>query len=227
MLRVNVAGGDAWVVKTYRHSPMALRKTLGRYWTRREYRIMTALSGMGSIPKDPWLLDACSLCCRYEAGRTLLDIRKNPVPVSRRFFLLLEQEVREMHARGFAHLDLRNGRNMLIRDDMTPVLLDFQSCIGLKLLPAGVRRLVCNVDLSGVYKWWNRLSPETMDEARFNLYRRLDRKRVLWPFKGYGGLFRLWNPEPPQPCGKQDERRGHDAPSPAPSSHDEDPLTGK
>jgi len=205
VLRVRLAG-RIWAIKSYCKSPWIYRKTFGRFWANREYQVISALEGIIGIPCRPCLLDDGSFCCGYEEGRTLLDIRTNPVPVEKSFFLALEGAVRAMHERGVCHLDLRNGRNILMLRDGSPLLLDFQSCVSLRWLPSHVRRVMTDIDLSGVYKWWNRLSHETMDQTRFEVYQRLNRKRVLWPFKGYGSWLRMWRSEPLRRPGKKDER---------------------
>lgn len=196
-------GGETWAIKSYLHSPWIYRKTIGRFWANREYRIVSALEGIEGVPRNPCLLDRSSFCCGYETGRTLLDIRLRPVPVAKRFFVALENAVRQMHERGFCHLDLRNGRNILLIHDDKPVLLDFQSCLSLDRFPARVRRMMVGIDLSGVYKWWNRLSPETMDHGRYDFLLEQNKRRALWPFKGYGSWIRLWRAEPLHSPGKK------------------------
>ena len=55
----------------------------------------------------------------------------------------------EMHRRGIAHLDLRYRRNVLILEDGTPGVIDFQTCVWLDRLPRPVREWLKQVDLSG------------------------------------------------------------------------------
>lgn len=208
VLRARVQG-EEWAIKTYRDAHALYRNTFGRFWSRHEYRVVTALQGLPGIPRNPCLLDASTFCCGYETGRTLVSLllsevraRKgsppvtarqgNPVRPSNAFFRTLESTVQAMHARGIVHLDLRNGRNILLLENGSPLLLDFQSCLNLRRLPPPLRRMLTYIDLSGVYKWWYRLNPETMDRARFNRLQAINRTRILWPFKGYGTWLRLW-----------------------------------
>jgi RIO-like serine/threonine protein kinase len=204
VLRVTISG-EPWAIKTYRNSPWVYRSTLGRFWVRREYRVISTLKDVQGLPRNPRLLDECSFCSRYEEGRTLLDVRKQAASLGEGFFQELENTVREMHRRGFCHLDLRNGRNILVTEGEHPLVLDFQSSIPIHRLPACAQRMLRNIDLSGVYKWWNRLSPETMDGERFELFQKLNRKRILWPFKGYGSWLRVWRAEALRAPGKRGE----------------------
>ena len=64
------------------------------------------------------------------------------------------------------HLDVRNGRNVLVTEQGEPVLLDFQSHVGTRWMPASLRRWAERLDLAGVYKHWEQRSPETLGEAR-------------------------------------------------------------
>jgi hypothetical protein len=90
-----------------------------------------------------------------------------------------------MHARGIAHLDLRNGRNLLVTEAQQPVLLDFQSSVRLSRLPRFLQRILRDIDVSGVYKWWLMLDPLSIDDARCDRLLAAHRRRHLWPFKGY------------------------------------------
>ena len=51
-----------------------------------------------------------------------------------------------------------------------------------------MRRWFAAMDMSGVYKKWQRFQPETMGEARRASFERLSRWRRFWPFRGYLGL---------------------------------------
>ena len=117
------------------------------------------------------------------------------------FFLKLEQVVQTIHARGIVHLDLRNGGNILVSPEHQPVLLDFQSNLDLDKVPRFLHRLLKNTDLSGVYKYWMKFDPESMDEDRKRFLKHMNKKRRLWPFQGYwirkrhhdlGVAFRSW-----------------------------------
>jgi hypothetical protein len=83
---------------------------------------------------------------------------------------------------------MRNGRNVLVSDQGEPVLLDFQSHVGTGWMPARLRRWAERFDLAGVYKHWERRSPETLGEARASLLARANRWRRLWPLRGYFGM---------------------------------------
>ena len=52
--------------------------------------------------------------------------------------------------------------NILVGDDGTPSLLDFQSCLGTRWMPPPLRRFVERIDLAAIYKHWAKRSPDTM-----------------------------------------------------------------
>lgn len=191
VLRARLHGRE-WAVKTYRRTHPLYRRTIGRFWSRREYLAVAALEGNPGIPRRACRLDPCTFCCSYEPGRTLVDILKQRGHVAPEFFVAWEHAVQAMHTRGICHLDLRNGRNTLVLENGQPLMLDFQSCLRLNRLPPPLRRLLMQIDTAGVYKWWYRLSPETLDPARLDRLQRQNRARILWPFKGYGSWLRVW-----------------------------------
>ncbi|RJQ76878.1 MAG: hypothetical protein C4519_14285 [Desulfobacteraceae bacterium] len=150
---------------------------------RREYRALAKLHGIPGVPTEPFLLDDYALCYRYIPGAM---VRNLPAERFRDdFFLGLERLVAAIHGRNLVHLDLRNQRNILMGDDGNPALIDFQSSIHLERVPGFLRKLLKNIDISGVYKIWSKKSPETLDSTRKSLLEAVNRKRSLWFFRGY------------------------------------------
>ena len=106
-----------------------------------------------------------------------------------------------MHARGIVHLDVRNGRNVLITEDGRAALIDFQSHLGTTRLPRALRGWMERYDMAGVYKHWERNHPQSLGETRSALLSGMNRWRRLWPFRGYLGM------RPPAQTDKSDDRR--------------------
>ena len=176
-------GDGAWVVKDFLHCPLPVRCTWGSFMVSRELRALDRLKGIEGIPENSFLLDKFALCYRYISGRTLKESRRLHLDTG--YFVALEQLVRAMHERNIVHLDIRYMRNILITSLGRPALLDFQSSIFLENMPHSLHKLLKNVDISGVYKCWHKIAPETMDTKRLDLLNAMEKKRSLWIFKGY------------------------------------------
>jgi len=170
------------VLKDFSHSPFLVRHSLGRFLIRREWATLRRLQGVLGVPVDPVRPHPLALSYRYVPGDTLSSVQISGSPLDQTFFFALEQLVAGLHARGFVHLDLRNGKNILRTAKGQPCLLDFQAGVWLGLVPAFLRRPFEAVDMSGVYKWWSRLAPGQMNQDRTRSLRIANRWRKLWRF---------------------------------------------
>ena len=72
--------------------------------------------------------------------------------------------------------------------DRKSVLIDFQSHIRLERVPRAMRPFVERIDLSGVYKYWAKIHPESLGPERAAMLARAERWRRLWLFRGYAGV---------------------------------------
>jgi hypothetical protein len=176
-------GGIDWVVKDFMPCSLIVRVTWGWLMVRREFAALTKLQGIPGVPQDPFMMDSFALCYRYIEGQTLGDTA--PDKIQEDFFLKLEDLVRQMHALNMAHLDIRNRRNIIVDEAGEPALLDFQNAVNLENTPWFLRNLFKEIDLSGVYKNWEKYKPETLDCERKEKLDALNRKRSFWVFKGY------------------------------------------
>jgi serine/threonine protein kinase len=175
-------GTEKTVIKDFRGASWLVRHTVGRFLIHRELHSLRRLHGLAGVPAVPVRIGPFALSYQFVAGETLSALRARGVVLEAEFFSALEQLVVELHARGFVHLDLRNGKNILRTETGQPHLVDFQSGLWTRWLPAGVRRGLQAVDCSGVYKWWHRLSPQTLDARKVELLRTINRQRRLWRF---------------------------------------------
>ena len=188
-VRLVECAGKRWVVKDFKVCPGWIRNTVGRWFIRRELKALVRLQGIPGIAENPVRVDAFALAYLFVEGRALNEFPAGQPPVD--FFLALESAVTNMHARGIAHLDLRNRGNVLVSSSQQPVLIDFQSYILLPRWLPPLARYLEKIDLSGVYKAWGRSQPGTLDETRQQLLDSVNGWRKWWVFKGYTGMGRL------------------------------------
>ncbi len=188
-VRLVECDGRCWVVKDFGVCPGWVRHTVGRWFTRRELKALQRLQGIPGIAENPVRVDAFALAYLFVEGRALTELP--PGQPSTDFFLALESTVKAMHARGIAHLDLRNRGNILVDASQHPVLIDFQSHVPLPSWLPPLARTLEKVDLSGVYKAWGRSLPGTLDEGRQQLLDGVNSWRKWWVLKGYLGMGRL------------------------------------
>jgi hypothetical protein len=173
-----------WVLKDFTPCPPFICKTWGAWMAARELRALVHLQGIPGIPADPFALDPYSFCYRFVPGTNLKYIRRTNPPGAD-FFLKLEQSVHRMHQLGIVHLDIRYMRNIVVSDTGEPLLLDFQTCLFLNRVPRFMHQFLKNIDISGVYKCWKRVSGKTIDPERLAFLNKMEKKRSLWIFKGY------------------------------------------
>jgi RIO-like serine/threonine protein kinase len=186
VLRVIQRDGEQWVVKDFRPRSFLVRNTIGRLFVRREMRALVTLTGLPGVPAGAFRIDAYALAYRYVPG-----IPFTGSPAERRtpeFFGAFERLLAEVHTRGIVHLDVRNGRNVLITDDGRAALIDFQSHLGTSCLPRALRGWMERYDMAGVYKHWERNHPQSLGEGRVAQLSGMNRWRRLWPFRGYLGV---------------------------------------
>ncbi len=175
--------GIDWVVKDFKPCSPIVRYTWGWLMVRREFEALTKLQGITGVPRAPFMLDRFALCYRYIEGKTLGDTQAKDLGDD--FFPKLEALVQQIHAMHMAHLDIRNRRNILVDTSGAPALLDFQNAVNLEKAPWFLRNLFKEIDLSGVYKNWNKYKPESLDPVRRERLEALNKKRAFWIFKGY------------------------------------------
>jgi len=154
-------GGRLVVVKDFAPRSAWVRATIGRWITSREMRAYRALAGHPAVPRLLGRIDALAFAVEYRPGRHLS--RRLGAELSPGFSDRIAGAVREMHARGVVHLDLRHRSNVLVDEHQQPVLIDFASAVVVP--PRGLRArwllpLLSRLDLAAVEKWRQRVEPE-------------------------------------------------------------------
>jgi RIO-like serine/threonine protein kinase len=179
--RVSV-GGEEWVVKDFRPRGFFTRHLIGALLARREALALQRLAGVPGVPAGAFLVDRFALAYRFVPGVPLASIPGREQP--KELFEALEETMRQVHARGIAHLDIRNCRNVIVSEGNRPVLLDFESHLGTGGVLSGLRGALERFDLGGVYKHWRRAKPATLGPEREALLEDMNRWRKAWVFRG-------------------------------------------
>lgn len=182
--------GQRWVVKDFSACPWFIRNTLGRWMIGRELYALERLAGIPGIPQNAVRIDVYAFAYHFVEARPLAQVPASEL--SPAFFLAYEALVQQMHDRGLAHLDLRNSGNVLISPDFQPILIDFQSWLTLPRWWPGLARYLQKIDLSGVYKFWVRCLPGTIDAERQAVLDSVNNWRRGWVFSNYFGLRRFF-----------------------------------
>lgn len=176
---------DQVVVKEFYSRSAFVRETIGRLLIWREFSVMKRLNGMPGVPGGIRRLGRCALMMDYISGKTFSTLTVEHKDVPRRVFEDLERHIETIHAAGYVHLDLRNMGNVVVDEDGNPYIIDFQSYCTTRCLPGRLRLYAQEADYSGVYKGWQRLCNDRLDEKRFALMKRVERRRRFWVLEGY------------------------------------------
>lgn len=147
------------VVKDFAPRSWLVRWTIGRWSVRREVRAYRRLEGHPAVPRLLGLLDPLAFAVEHRGGARFS--RRRPWTFSPEFGRQLAEAVRELHARGVVHLDLRHRSNVRASVDGRPVLIDFGSAVSFRPGGLGARLLLpilALADRNAVRKWRRRLA---------------------------------------------------------------------
>ncbi len=178
--RVEVEGRSL-MVKDVRKRNFFLRWTLGFWLIEKEWKIYSRLIGMKGIPQPIERIDRFAFAMEFIPGRPLL--RGEALPPS--FFSNLGQVLKDLHARGVVHLDLRHKGNILVSEGGELFLIDFNSSFAFKgkgILRRYLFPLLRWVDDGGMLKLKERISPDLMTSEERSALKQFNRIRKLWIF---------------------------------------------
>jgi len=156
------AGDRVVVVKDFGPRAAWVRATIGRWITSREIRAYRILAGHPAVPHLLGRIDALAFVLEYRPGRRMS--RRLAAELSPGFIDRLAAAVREMHARGVVHLDLRHRSNVLVDAREQPILIDFASAVMLRpggFLARWLLPWLARFDWNAVEKWRQRVEPES------------------------------------------------------------------
>ncbi len=174
--------GEPWVVKDFRRRGFFTRNLFGVLLVHREARALSRLDGLPGVPAGGFAIDRHALAYRFVPARPLSAISARDQPVE--LFRALERTLQAVHARGIVHLDIRNGRNVLVTEAGEPLLIDFESHLDTSGWLRWAREALERFDLGGAYKHWAKAKPETLGEHRRQVYAQTNRWRRAWVFRG-------------------------------------------
>jgi hypothetical protein len=146
------------VVKDYAARGRWVRATLGRWLVSHECAIHRRLEAHPAVPRLLGRVDALAFAVEHRPG--VRFSRRRPWTFSPEFGNRLDACVRELHALGVVHLDLKHRSNVRAGLDGAPVLIDFGSALGFRPGGLGHRLLLPLLGLPdrlAVRKWRRRL----------------------------------------------------------------------
>ena len=176
-------GSGPMVVKDYAGRGGLVRRWLGPWLVRREWRVRERLAGVAAVPGALGVIDRHAFALEFRPGEPLsraLARRLGPAPIAR-FLSDLDESVAQMYACGVVHLDLRHRDNILLGPGGKPVLIDFAAAMSFR--PGSFwyrwyRPTVRGFDERALRKWRERLRPDAPESPRtftrrFRAWRRL------------------------------------------------------
>ncbi len=179
-IRRVVYDGRPAVMKDYRTKNLLTRKLLAPALVRREFTILRHLDGIPGIPRAYAVVDGAALVTEFVDGRHIGKFR--PGELSDDMFRRLAETVAAMHARGVAHLDLRQKKNILVAD--RPYIIDFANAVlaGPRSPLRAVFARLKRVDETGLLKFKARTWPHLLTDADRETLRRHRSLRSWWIF---------------------------------------------
>lgn len=116
------APAQDWALKDFSARPLWIRMLITRRVVQREVAALSGLEGLRGVPRLAGMLGRDAFIMeRLNADRLPHIYDNNLTP---EFFARLEALIAEMHARGWAHGDLRR-KNILLDAEFNPYLIDF------------------------------------------------------------------------------------------------------
>lgn len=180
-IRRVVHDGRPAVMKDFRTKNVLTRRILAPALVRREFAILRHLEGVPGIPRAYAIVDRAALVTEYVEGKHIGKFAPGSLPDE--MFRRLAETVAAMHARGVAHLDLRQKKNILIAADR-PYVVDFTNAV--RVGPRSPLRAVFGrlkrIDETGLLKFKARTWPHLLTDADRETLRKHRSLRSLWIF---------------------------------------------
>jgi len=161
------AAGRRAVLKIFRPCPYLFLPVhwLSPFQARHEEKVYTALKDTKSVPKFHGRIGPTGILHEFLPGKTLKECES----VKESFFEELRELLRLMHSRGIAYVDTNKPDNILVGDDGSPFLIDFQitwvqppSPWGLPLLP--LFKIFKDMDFYHALKHERKFHPEKVSK---------------------------------------------------------------
>ena len=138
---------------------------LGKLLTRREARALLRLNSVVGVPRLLGQPHSRAIYIEWLNGISIKEALAQETDWPK-FLAELENTLREIHAQGVAHCDLRGLSNILVGPDQTPYVIDFVSCFldgsRWNFIRGWVFRRFCEADRQALLKLKQRVAPESM-----------------------------------------------------------------
>jgi predicted Ser/Thr protein kinase len=180
--RTSIDGREA-LVKDVSSSSWLYRRTIGRRILRHESAIYARLGECSFAPRFLGWIDPDALAIEHVPSVHLGHWR--PPSLTPEFYQRLEACIRQLHAQGIVHLDLRNRRNILVTADAQPMLVDFGNAMYLGRSWLSRRVLVPllgGIDRLALLKFRHKDFPESLSASERIWYQFSRIGRWIWPF---------------------------------------------
>ncbi len=167
-LRLADMGDRKIVIKDFNRSAKLFRLLIGPILIRRERAALARLEDLNTVPHIIEQIDCRALAIDHLEGTALCDY-KGEIPEG--FFDELKEVVRQFHARGVVHCDLRCAGNVMITADGKPKVVDFAACVlrGLNPLMNFVFGQFAQADLYAIVKLKRKCAPDTLTKEETEL----------------------------------------------------------
>ena len=160
--------GEDQVLKDHAGCDSVFAALLGKLLTRREARALLKLDSAAGVPRLLGQPGSRALCMEWVGGISIKEALTQEIDWPK-FLTELENTLREVHAQGVAHCDLRGLSNILVGPDQTPYIIDFVSCFFAgsrwSFIRGWVFRRFCEADRQALLKLRQRVAPESMNMA--------------------------------------------------------------
>ncbi|MFQ5455259.1 MAG: hypothetical protein ACE5EA_03510 [Nitrospirota bacterium] len=154
------------VIKDYLHRPFLYRVFVGIWSVWRESYIYRRLNGLSGVPKFYGKIDRYALAIEYIKGKNASECKKEDI--SKDFFIRLKEIVDIIHEKGIVICDMRNNKNIIIRDDGMPYIIDYCTAFERGYKINLIRNFIFNIfwqdDMLGIAKLKKRTAPELLSK---------------------------------------------------------------
>ena len=158
--------GENQVLKDHAGCDPLFAALLGKLLTRREARALLRLNAVVGVPRLLGQPHSRAIYIEWFNGISIKEALAQEMDWPR-FLAELENTLREIHAQGVAHCDLRGLSNILVGPDQTPYVIDFVSCFFAgsrwNFIRGWVFRRFCEADCQALLKLRQRVAPESMN----------------------------------------------------------------
>lgn len=159
-----------------------IKRLVGRRTQKREAAVYQRLAGVEGVPGFLGVIDEDAFAVEFVEGETLSrQLEKERLaPVLEN----LEKVINSIHTRRVVHLDLKQKRNVLVREDNRVAVVDFQSaiCFGEGPLSDLIFSWLKKRDRAGLIKFKAKYGPELLSSHEKKIYSRERILARLWPF---------------------------------------------